>query len=87
MVHWKLSSQENFSRMRPKLVVNYNFDPHTDASRQRDNTGINKPDDNSFHAGKLRKFGNCHSRVPFVGHKTRASDGLNELLVAVFKTT
>lgn len=25
--------------MRPKLVVNYNFDPHSEASRLRDNTG------------------------------------------------
>ena len=40
MLHWKLSSQENFQRMRPKLMTNYNFDPHTEASRQRDNTGM-----------------------------------------------
>ena len=39
VLHWKLSSQENFQRMRPKLMTNYNFDPHTEASRQRDNTG------------------------------------------------
>lgn len=25
--------------MRPKLVPNYSFDPHTDASRLRDNLG------------------------------------------------
>ena len=37
--HWKLSQQENFSRMRPKLVPNYSFDPHMDASRLRDNLG------------------------------------------------
>ena len=40
-VYWKLSSQENFSRMRPKLVPNYNFDAHIDASRLRDNLGMN----------------------------------------------
>ncbi|XP_013384976.1 neurobeachin-like protein 1 [Lingula anatina] len=38
-VHWKLSNHENFSRMRPKLIQNYNFDLHTEASRARDNLG------------------------------------------------
>ena len=27
------------ARCDPKLMTNYNFDPHTEASRQRDNTG------------------------------------------------
>lgn len=36
---WKLSSVENYSRMRLKLVQNYNYDPHTDASALRDNLG------------------------------------------------
>ncbi|XP_071822216.1 neurobeachin-like protein 1 isoform X2 [Apostichopus japonicus] len=31
-IHWKLSCQENFSRMRLKLTQNYNFDDHRDAS-------------------------------------------------------
>ena len=35
--HWKLSSTENFQRMRLKLTRNYSFTPHTDASRARDN--------------------------------------------------
>ncbi|GAB1600529.1 neurobeachin-like protein 1 isoform X2 [Argonauta hians] len=35
--YWKLSNQENFSRMRVKLVPNYNFDPHIEPSRLRDN--------------------------------------------------
>ncbi|XP_041374666.1 neurobeachin-like protein 1 [Gigantopelta aegis] len=38
--HWKLSNQENFSRMKVKMVQNYNFDPHIEASRDRDNVGI-----------------------------------------------
>lgn len=38
-VHWKLSSQENFMRMKVKVIQNYNFDPHIEASRQRDNLG------------------------------------------------
>ncbi|CAI9726854.1 1 isoform X1 [Octopus vulgaris] len=38
--HWKLSNQENFSRMRVKLVPNYNFDPHTEPSRLRDNQDL-----------------------------------------------
>lgn len=37
---WKLSPCENRSRMRLKLVPNPHFDPHTQASRLRDNTGM-----------------------------------------------
>ncbi|ESO94157.1 hypothetical protein LOTGIDRAFT_232423 [Lottia gigantea] len=37
--HWKLSNQENFSRMKVKMIQNYNFDPHIGASSQRDNIG------------------------------------------------
>ncbi|XP_059426100.1 neurobeachin-like protein 1 [Carassius carassius] len=39
-IHWKLSSAENYSRMRLKLVWNYNFDPHREASALRDNLGV-----------------------------------------------
>ncbi|XP_064646322.1 neurobeachin-like protein 1 isoform X2 [Lineus longissimus] len=39
-VHWKLSNQENFLRMRPKLVPNHNFDLHTEAAQLRDNLRI-----------------------------------------------
>ncbi|XP_074841359.1 neurobeachin-like protein 2 isoform X2 [Carettochelys insculpta] len=38
-IHWKLSSAETYSRMRLKLVPNYNFDPHAEASALRDNLG------------------------------------------------
>ncbi|KAH0627676.1 hypothetical protein JD844_003763 [Phrynosoma platyrhinos] len=37
--HWKLSSVETYSRMRLKLVPNYNFDCHVEASALRDNLG------------------------------------------------
>ncbi|UYV77905.1 NBEAL1 [Cordylochernes scorpioides] len=37
--HWKLSHYENFCRMRLKMVLNTNFDPHLHASRLRDNQG------------------------------------------------
>ncbi|XP_059473157.1 neurobeachin-like protein 1 isoform X2 [Neocloeon triangulifer] len=37
--HWKLSNQENVSRMRLKLTPNLAFDQHTEASNLRDNTG------------------------------------------------
>lgn len=40
-VNWKLSSAETYSKMRLKLVPNYNYDPHSDASAQRDNMGMN----------------------------------------------
>lgn len=38
-MHWRVSSAENYSRMRLKLVRNYNFDPHKEASALRDNLG------------------------------------------------
>ncbi|XP_012575949.1 PREDICTED: neurobeachin-like protein 2 [Condylura cristata] len=37
--HWKLSSAETYSRMRLKLVPNHHFNPHLEASAQRDNLG------------------------------------------------
>lgn len=40
-VNWKLSSAETYSKMRLKLVPNYNCDSHSDASAQRDNMGTN----------------------------------------------
>lgn len=36
----KLSNAETYSKMRLKLVPNYNYDPHSDASAQRDNMGM-----------------------------------------------
>uniref|UniRef100_A0A452VAD7 Neurobeachin like 1 n=1 Tax=Ursus maritimus TaxID=29073 RepID=A0A452VAD7_URSMA len=39
-IHWKLANVENFSRMRLKLVPNYNFKTHEDASALRDNLGV-----------------------------------------------
>lgn len=38
-MHWRVSTAENYSRMRLKLVRNYNFDPHREASALRDNLG------------------------------------------------
>uniref|UniRef100_A0A673NB62 Neurobeachin-like protein 2 n=1 Tax=Sinocyclocheilus rhinocerous TaxID=307959 RepID=A0A673NB62_9TELE len=38
-VKWKLSSAETYSKMRLKLVPNYSFDSHSDASALRDNMG------------------------------------------------
>ncbi|CAD5122682.1 DgyrCDS11092 [Dimorphilus gyrociliatus] len=40
-IYWKLSPQENFSRMRPKLIVNYSYDAHKEASLLRDNQDVN----------------------------------------------
>ncbi|KAG8521528.1 Neurobeachin-like protein 2 [Galemys pyrenaicus] len=36
---WKLSGAETYSRMRLKLVPNHHFNPHLEASAQRDNLG------------------------------------------------
>ncbi len=38
--HWMLSSVENYERMRLKLIPNPNFDPHLEASAQRDNVKV-----------------------------------------------
>ncbi|XP_029923229.1 neurobeachin-like protein 1 isoform X1 [Myripristis murdjan] len=41
-MHWRVSSAENYSRMRLKLVRNYSFDPHREASALRDNLGVHQ---------------------------------------------
>ncbi|XP_074857149.1 neurobeachin-like protein 1 isoform X3 [Carettochelys insculpta] len=41
-IRWKLSSVENYSRMRLKLVQNYNFNSHQEASDLRDNLGMHQ---------------------------------------------
>ncbi|XP_076450797.1 neurobeachin-like protein 1 [Babylonia areolata] len=53
VVHWKLSNQENFSRMRVKMIPNFTFDPHHDASQQRDNLGGPSEED-AIAAEKIR---------------------------------
>ncbi|XP_063285902.1 neurobeachin-like protein 1 isoform X1 [Pelobates fuscus] len=47
VVSWKLSNVENYSRMRLKLVQNNNFDPHLEASAQRDNLGVQQTEPSS----------------------------------------
>uniref|UniRef100_A0A8P4K618 Neurobeachin-like protein 2 n=1 Tax=Dicentrarchus labrax TaxID=13489 RepID=A0A8P4K618_DICLA len=42
-VKLKLSGAETYSKMRLKLVPNHNYDPHGDASAQRDNMGADSP--------------------------------------------
>ena len=42
---WKLSTTENFSRMRLKLTPNYYFNPHIEASRLRDTGEVKGPED------------------------------------------
>ncbi|XP_030605793.1 neurobeachin-like protein 2 isoform X4 [Archocentrus centrarchus] len=42
-VKWKLSNAETYSKMRLKLVPNFNYDPHSDASALRDNMGAESP--------------------------------------------
>lgn len=37
---WKLANNENFMRMRMKLIPNLNFNPHREASAARDNVKI-----------------------------------------------
>lgn len=45
----KLSSAETYSKMRLKLVPNYNSDSHSDASAQRDNMGTVAVCDEGLH--------------------------------------
>ncbi|XP_036071922.1 neurobeachin-like protein 2 isoform X9 [Oryzias melastigma] len=42
-VKWKLSSAETYSKMRLKLVPNYHYDAHCEASALRDNMGAESP--------------------------------------------
>ena len=42
---WKLSTTENFSRMRLKLTPNFYFNPHFEASRLRDTGEVTGPKD------------------------------------------
>ncbi|XP_026148843.1 neurobeachin-like protein 2 isoform X3 [Mastacembelus armatus] len=42
-VKWKLSSAETYSKMRLKLVPNFNYDPHIEPSALRDNMGADSP--------------------------------------------
>ncbi|XP_061572701.1 neurobeachin-like protein 2 isoform X3 [Cololabis saira] len=42
-VKWKLSNAETYSKMRLKLVPDYNHDPHSEASALRDNMGAESP--------------------------------------------
>lgn len=46
--HWALASNENFERMRMKLIVNATFDPHLEASAQRDNGKMNTNQEGIF---------------------------------------
>uniref|UniRef100_A0AAZ3R101 Neurobeachin-like protein 2 n=1 Tax=Oncorhynchus tshawytscha TaxID=74940 RepID=A0AAZ3R101_ONCTS len=42
-VKWKLSGAETYSKMRLKLVPNYQYDTHQEASAFRDNMGADSP--------------------------------------------
>ncbi|KAM4836011.1 neurobeachin-like protein 1 [Thomomys bottae] len=46
-IHWKVANVENYSRMRLKLVPNYNFKTHEEASALRDNFGVQQPQPSS----------------------------------------
>ncbi|XP_076122113.1 neurobeachin-like protein 2 isoform X1 [Alosa pseudoharengus] len=42
-VKWTLSNAETYSKMRLKLVPNYNYDSHSEAAALRDNMGADSP--------------------------------------------
>lgn len=47
-VKWKLSNAETYSKMRLKLVPNYNYDAHCEASALRDNMGMKQTFSKSY---------------------------------------
>ncbi|CAG8463161.1 6634_t:CDS:10 [Paraglomus brasilianum] len=70
-IHWKLDRRENYARMRRKLTINYDYDPHSEASAKRDKTPIaispNRTKNINIH--KLRKsvdFIRSNSPLPAV---------------------
>ncbi|CAG8498804.1 10181_t:CDS:10 [Paraglomus occultum] len=70
-IHWKLDRRENYARMRRKLTINYDYDPHSEASAKRDKTPIaispNRTKNINIH--KLRKsvdFFKSNSPLPAV---------------------
>ncbi|XP_031429737.1 neurobeachin-like protein 2 isoform X1 [Clupea harengus] len=46
-VKWTLSNAETYSKMRLKLVPNYNYDSHSEAAALRDNMGAESPRSNT----------------------------------------
>lgn len=70
--HWKLSNQENFSRMRVKLIPNYNFDLHTESSKLRDNLDMPELADND----KLKKLE--LAKEALISHENIADDTLGD---------
>ncbi|XP_069568849.1 neurobeachin-like protein 1 isoform X2 [Brachyistius frenatus] len=65
---WMVSSAENYSRMRPKLVRNYNYDPHREASALRDNLGVHRrrvnPEPLLLEAAKQVKVSDLEDDIP-----------------------
>uniref|UniRef100_A0A665UCL4 Neurobeachin-like protein 2 n=1 Tax=Echeneis naucrates TaxID=173247 RepID=A0A665UCL4_ECHNA len=58
-VKWKLSNAETYSKMRLKLVPNYNYDPHSEASALRDNMGTESPRKDESQKEKLVLSEDC----------------------------
>uniref|UniRef100_A0A8C1S6U9 Neurobeachin-like 1 n=1 Tax=Cyprinus carpio TaxID=7962 RepID=A0A8C1S6U9_CYPCA len=84
-IHWKLSSAENYSRMRLKLVRNYNFDPHKEASALRDNLGVQHQQVNTesllLEAVKQVKVSDLEDDILELLEEDPASAGQKEKLV------
>ncbi|RUS76849.1 hypothetical protein EGW08_015382, partial [Elysia chlorotica] len=72
VIHWKLSNQENFARMKLKLMQNYNFDSHVNASRLRDNMGVIDTD-KSIRLQEMETM-----KKALVSHEDMADDSLGD---------
>ncbi|XP_062434599.1 neurobeachin-like protein 1 isoform X1 [Rhea pennata] len=80
-VHWKLSNVENFSRMRLKLVQNYNFNCHQDASDLRDNLEQSALTGNRiFHLGVHQTQPSSESLLLEVVKQVKVSDLEDDVL-------
>ena len=54
--HWLLASNENFERMRMKLLPHPSFDPHLEASAQRDNIVSSHSNEAAASSNRLLKL-------------------------------
>ena len=95
--HWKLSTTENFSRMRLKLTPNYYFNPHNEASRLRDTGEVTGPEDEAkvlagavadhvllkhYAAERLEETGNVE--FPQVIEFSSMSEDIGEVMPSTF---
>ncbi|PKK73772.1 beach-domain-containing protein [Rhizophagus irregularis] len=75
-LHWKLDRRENYSRMRRKLTINYDYDAHREASAKRDKTPI-EVSSNKSKIQRLKKANtdNSNNSTPLLNAVEPWTDG------------